>query len=119
MFGDLGHLANFQTEQQSCTYMSGRLLLGLPFSGRSLSGGTSACGGHNGGIPLLDLLPFGGSGVGGGDTLGHDWIYEMLVEKPKGGKMLEEGSMELGKNKQGIRCLLLYAVEGRRNMLRA
>ena len=118
MFGDLGHLATFQTGQQSCTYMSGRLLLGLPVSGRSLSGGTSACGGYDGGIPLLDLLPFGGSGVGGGDTLGHDWIYEMLVEKPKGGKMLEEGSMEL-KNEQGIRRLLLYAVEGRRNTLGA
>ena len=101
----------FQTEQQSCTYMSGRLLLGLPVSGRSLSGGSSACGGYDGGIPLLDLLSFGGSGVGGGDTLGHDWIYEMLVGKPKGGKMLIEGSMELVKNEQGIRRLLLYAVE--------
>ena len=118
MFTDLGHLAMFQTEQQFCTYMSGKLLLGLSVSGRRLSGGTSACRGHDGGIPLLDLLPFGGSGVGGGDTLGHDWIYEMLVEKPKGGKMLEEGSMEL-KNEQGIRRLLLYAVEGRRNTLGA
>ena len=119
MFGDLGHLATFQTEQQSCTYMSGRLLLGLPVSGRSLSGGTSACGGYDGGIPLLDLLHFGGSGVGGGDMLGHDWIYEMLVAMPKGGKMLEEGSMELGTNELRIRRLLIYAVEGRRNTLGA
>ena len=111
MFGDLGHFATFQTEQQSCTYMSGRLLLGLPVSGRGLSGGTSTCGGYDGGILLLDLLPFGGSGVSGGDMLGHHWIYEMLVEKPKGGKMLEEGSMELGKNEQAIGRLLLYAVE--------
>ena len=111
MFGDLGHLSTFQTEQQSRTYMSGSMFLGLLVSGRSLSGGTSTCGGYDGGIPLLDLLPFGGSGVGGGDTLGHDWIYEMLVEKPKGGKMLEESSMELWKNEQGIRRLLLYAVE--------
>ena len=97
MFSDLGHLATFQNERQSCTYMSGSLLLGLPVSSRSLSRGTRACGGYDGGIPLLDLLPFGGSGVGGGDTLGHDWIYEVLVEKPKGGKMLEEGSMALAK----------------------
>ena len=119
MFGVLGHLATFQTEQQSCTYMSGRLVLGLPVSGRSLSGGTSTCGGYDGGIPLLDFLPFGGSGVGGGDTLGYDSIYEVLVEKPKGGEMLEEGSMEMGKNEQGIRRLLLYAVEGRLNTLGA
>ena len=52
--------------------MFGRLLLGLPVSGRCLSGGNRACGGYDGGIPLLDLLPFGGSGVGGGDMLGHD-----------------------------------------------
>ena len=111
MFGNLGQLATFQTEQHSCTYMSGRLLLGLPVSGRSLSGGKSTCRGYDGGISLLDLLPFGGSGVGGGDMLGYNWISEMLVEKPKVGKMLEEGSMELGKNEQGIRRLLLYAVE--------
>ena len=99
------------TEQQSCTYMSGRLLLGLPVSGRSLSGGTSACGEYDGGIPLLDLLPCGGSGVGGGDTLGHDRIYEILVGKPIGGRMVEEGSMELGMNEQGIQRLLFHAVE--------
>ena len=119
MFGDLGHLAMFQTEQQSWTYISGRLLLGLPVSGRSLSVGTGACGGYDGGIPLLDLLLFGGSGIGGRDTLGHDWIYEVLVEKPKGGKLHVEGSMVMGKNEQGIRRLPLYAIEGRRNTLRA
>ena len=99
--------------------MSGRLLFGLSMSGRSLSGGTSACGGYDGSIPLLDLLPFGGSVVGSGDTLGHDRIYEVLVKKPKAGKMLEEGSMEMGKNEQGIRRLLLYGVEGRGNTLGA
>ena len=99
--------------------MSGRLLLGLPVFGRSLSGGTSAGRGYDGGIPLLELLSLGGNGVGGGDTLGHDWIYEVLVEKPKGGKLLEEGLMEMGKNEQRIRCLLLYALEGRRNTLGA
>ena len=73
-------------------------MLGLPVSGRSLSRGTIACGDYDGAIPLLDLLPFEGCGDGGGDTLGHDWIYEVLVEKPKGGKLLEEGSMEMRKN---------------------
>ena len=67
-------------------------------SGRCLSGGTSACRGYDGTIPLLDLLPFGGSGISGGDMLGHDWIYEVLVEKAKSGKLLEESSMEMGKN---------------------
>ena len=49
--------------------MSGRLLFGQPVPGRSLSGGTSTCGGYDGGIPLLDLLTLGGSRIGGGDTL--------------------------------------------------
>ena len=88
-------------------------VVGLPVSGRCLSGGTSACRGYDSTIPLLDLLPFGGSGFSGGDMLGHDWISKVLVEKPKGGKILEEGLMEVGKNEQVIRRLLLYAVERR------
>ena len=70
--------------------MSGRLLFGQPVSGRSLSGGTGACGGCDGGISLLDLLPLGGSGVGGGDMLGHNWICEVLVEKQKVEKSLKK-----------------------------
>ena len=46
------------------------------------------------------------------------WVYEVLVEKQNGRKKLE-GSMEMGKNEQRIRRLLLYAVEGRRNTLEA
>ena len=61
--------------------MSRRLLFGQPVPGRSLSRGTGACGGCDSGIPLLDLLPLGGSGVDGGDTLGHNWICEVLIEK--------------------------------------
>ena len=34
-------------------------------------------------------------------------------------KKVEEGSMEMGKNEKGIRHLLLYAVQGRRNTLGA
>ena len=70
--------------------MSGRLLFGQPMPGRSLSGGIGACGGCKGKILLLDLLSLGGSGVGDGDMLGHNWICEMLVEKQKVEKSLKK-----------------------------
>ena len=82
--------------------MSGSLLFGQPVSGSSLSGGTGACGGCDGGIPLLDLLPLRGSGIGGGDTLGHNWICQVLVEKQMVEKSLKKARWRWGRTKREL-----------------